>query len=141
MARPDNDTRRPRDWNKAVTAAAMVQIGATQEQAAKAAGIGDRTLRDWMGCAFWDDAMTEALAKYTTDLHRLCLKAVFDAVRDGDANLALKVLERIDPKAWGQRANTSVVVDVTDTPEADSEELLSRGRRVLIALSTPKLPE
>lgn len=141
MARPDDKVAKPHHREKAIKVAAMMMAGSTQKEAAEAAGVGVRTVHRWCASDFWEGIQEEARTQYMSDLEAYCLRAVIDAVKDGDANLALKVLERIDPKVWGPKTGTNVIVDVTDPPAADGDELVARGRRVLVALATPALPE
>lgn len=88
---------RPLDWDKAVSAAYFRALGASQKVAARAAGCGERSIRDWESCSWWPDAVREAHERWRTNLGAEARRSLLRAVqRDGD--LALKALERLDPR-------------------------------------------
>ena len=57
---------RPNDWDKAISVAYLRMIGHTQEEAAKGAGVGIRTSREWERSLWWLDAATEAQWAWAT---------------------------------------------------------------------------
>ena len=87
----------PRDWDKAVSVAYLRLVGETQEQAAAGAGVGERTLRDWEKCSWWKDALEEASARWLNNLTAHARGGLLAAVK-ADGPLALKVIERTDPR-------------------------------------------
>lgn len=90
----------PRDWDTAVAAAYIRVIGGTQKQAAAAAGCGERTLRDWENSDFWERAKQEAADRWLNGVVAHSRKTIIQHLEgpDGDPNLALKLLERLDDK-------------------------------------------
>ena len=68
---------------------------ATQEEAAKAAGVSARTVRMWEASDWWRECCDEAGARWLAGLKAEARRGLFRGVGE-DGNLALKVLERID---------------------------------------------
>ena len=54
----------PNDWDKAVSAAYLRLLGASQAVTAKEAGVGERTLRTWETCGWWVNAEAEARSRW-----------------------------------------------------------------------------
>ncbi len=100
LAEDEDEVGRPRDWDKAVAAAYLLALGRTQEEAAKGAGVGERSLHRWVGCSWWSKAVDEAASRWLNDARtgarRTLLLAGLKGA-NGDANLALRVLERTEP--------------------------------------------
>lgn len=98
VAEKTDTVERPRDWDKAVSAAYLRSIGFSQPKAAASAGVGERTLARWELSAFWKDALDEAQDRWLSGLRqnaRTLLLASM-ASEDGDPALALRVLERLE---------------------------------------------
>ena len=125
---------KPRDWDKAISAAYLRLTGISQEKAAKAAGIGERTLQRWEVSAWWPDACLEASSKWLRGLVEVSQRTLFKAIDGGDANLAFKVTERRIPelappkiahelfgKGGGAIEITSVKHNLTEDDEDDGE--------------------
>lgn len=87
----------PRDEEKALSAAYLRLIGHTQEAAAKAVGIGERTLRRYEECSWWPELRRQAADRWLTNLAAQARNTLMEAIKDGDADKALKVLERTEP--------------------------------------------
>lgn len=89
---------RPRDWDTAVSAAYIRVIGGTQKQAAAAAGCGERSIRDWENSDFWEAAKKEAADRWLNGVVAHSRKTLIHHFEgeEGDPNLALKLLERLD---------------------------------------------
>ena len=51
---------KPRDWDKAMSAAYLQLFGLSQEEAAKGAGVGERTLQRWEVSDWWPKACEAA---------------------------------------------------------------------------------
>lgn len=129
---------RPLDWDKAVSAAYFRALGASQKVAARAAGCGDRTIRDWEACSWWPDAVREAHERWRTNLGAEARRSLLRAVqRDGD--LALKALERLDPRMSLKELSVSRVREMLaetirairdELPEAEAERVLARIRPI-----------
>ena len=86
---------RPRDRDKALSAAYLRILGHTQTEAASGAGCAERTLRQWESCSWWPEILAEAESRW---LSGLMSKARGTLLRNMDANLALKILERRIPE-------------------------------------------
>ena len=87
----------PQNWDKAVSAAYLRMSGKGQREAAAAAGICERTLRSWEACDWFEHARIEARHRWFNDLGDECRKTVLEKVQGGDADLAMRILERLDP--------------------------------------------
>lgn len=88
----------PQDWDKAVSAAYFRALGASQEAAAKAAGVSERTLWAYEKASWWPRAHQEAVGRWHVKLTAASRKALLRAIRGGDGKTALDVLERVDPR-------------------------------------------
>ena len=86
----------PRDPDKAVSAALLRLLGASQADAAGAAGVGERTLRQWETCSWWPEILAEASRRWLDGLAAKARKGLEGAVQV-DGRLALNVLERLEP--------------------------------------------
>lgn len=138
LATGDDLVDEPKDWDKAVSAAYFRALGATQEAAAAAAGVGERTLWRWERCAWWPEAHREAVERWRLDLSAASRKSLLDAVaKDGD--LALKALERLDPRMSAKELTAGRVAEMLaetvriireELPPADADRVLARVRGV-----------
>ena len=89
--------QRPRNWDRRVSAAYLRMSGLGQAAAAKAIGINARTLRGWESeTDLWSAARNEARDRWFNDAEDAARQAVLKSMRRGNADLGLKVLERID---------------------------------------------
>ena len=95
MATDDELPKKPQDREKAIAAAYLRVCGATQAKAARIAGIGKRTLERYEQCMWWPEIVAEARDPW---LDRLQEEAMRVLMRGLDAELSLKVLERLYPK-------------------------------------------
>ena len=89
-----NAVGKPRDWDKAVSAAYLRLIGRSQEEAAKHAGVGERTLQRYEVSEWWPQACREAESRWLKGLVFISQQTLFKAIEAGDANLAFRVTER-----------------------------------------------
>ena len=90
--------RRPAHWEKRVSAAYLRILGATQAEAARAVGRSERTIRLWESDPSWADARREAEERWLADLKDASRRAVLQAVREGNAQIGLALLERLDER-------------------------------------------
>ena len=93
----------PQSWEKAVQVAYLRLVGCTQKEAARIAGISERTIRNWEECSWWEDARREAEPRWLRDLKAEARGTLFRCIRTtanrlGDPEKALKVLERTDKR-------------------------------------------
>ena len=97
-AAPGDPPGRPRSWSKAVSAAYLRLMGFTQRQAARSAGVGERTLRGWESSGWWPEAVAEARGRWLQGLDSLARSTLARSLAEGreppDGKLALEVLSR-----------------------------------------------
>ena len=98
MADNSQGVRLPNDWDKAVSVAYLRLRDDSQEDAAKAAGVGVRTVRRWEKSAWWPEACLEAGSRWLKGLVEVSQRTLFKAIDGGDANLAFRVAERRIPE-------------------------------------------
>ena len=93
---------KPHNEAAARCAAALRMVGATQVEAADAAGVGLRTLQSWEVSDWWPDMMESAREDLHTDLERFSYRTLLRAVKadEGDAQSARWLLERLRPKTF-----------------------------------------
>ena len=121
-AEPSDAVAKPHAWSKAVAAASLRALGATQEEAAKGAGVSVRTIRLWESCSWWARATAEAIDENCALIKAFAMRALLEAVRKGDdVRAATWALERLDPKRFGAK------VDVT-----------SGGERLAVTVVVPQ---
>lgn len=90
-------TTRPRHWEKRVLTAYLRMMGMTQNQAGAAVGRSERTVRDWEAdTQTWPRAREEARRRWLGDLTDAARQTLLAAIRAGDGDLAMKVVERVD---------------------------------------------
>lgn len=99
-------TKGPRDVDKARHAAALIMLGTSRAETAKAAGIGLRTLERWLGEAWWPQMLDEARNDTHREIEHLALGTVRRALAEGDAPTARWALERLRPDTWGPGAQS-----------------------------------
>ena len=130
MAENIDVVEKPRNWDKAVSVSYLRLIGQTQEDAAKGAGVGVRTLRRYELSEWWPLACAEACGRWMQQLEIECRSTVMAAVKAGDVVTAVKMLERIDKRLAPPRQLHGVEHsgDLTrSVREMSDEELLERG--------------
>ncbi|HSW29281.1 MAG TPA: hypothetical protein VLH75_07265 [Longimicrobiales bacterium] len=134
---PHDRIGKPRDWSKAVLAAYIRLTGSTIAEAAKGAGISDRTLTDWEGCSWWADACHEATQdRWLQHLLSRAKRTLFREV-DTDGRTALQVIERLEPRLAPPKVRgefTNLDVDPEDLTEEELVRIAS-GESPLKVLS------
>ena len=65
MADVTDPVSRPQDWDKVLLAAHLWLTLTTQKEAAKGAGIGERSLQRWITCRWWKQACSEVEGQWT----------------------------------------------------------------------------
>lgn len=88
---------RPRDWDKCVSVAYLLAIGSNVKAAARAAGVGERTVHRWRTCSWWPQAEVEARRRWLNDASNKARGVVLRAIDSGDVTTAWKLLERTEP--------------------------------------------
>ncbi len=86
----------PRNREICLSAAYLRLLGATQADAANAAGVDARTLGRWESCTWWADIQREAGERWLQGLAARARRGLQSAVEE-DGALALRVLERLEP--------------------------------------------
>ena len=84
MAEKFDAVGKPQNWDKAVSVSYLRLIGLTQKKAAKAAGMGERTLRRFELSEWWPDACGEAVDRWMQQLAIECRTTIMAAVKAGD---------------------------------------------------------
>lgn len=92
--------KRPQNWPRTVRAAGYIYLGFTQKQAANAAGVSERSIRDWKKCSWWADAIDEFRAgPLYEELQQIAMLRLFQAMaKEKDTATAKWLLERADPR-------------------------------------------
>ena len=87
----------PKYWEKLVLASYHRLLGSTQAQAGAAVGRSPRTIRSWEADrVLWQRASEEARQRWLGEITAAARRAVLDNAGT-DVDLALKLLERLDP--------------------------------------------
>ena len=123
VARTEADAAR---HEKMVSVAYLRLLGSTQEEAATAAGVGERSVWRWENeRADWPAVVEEARTRWLSGLAGVARETLLKAVRDANnGKLALDVIERLDPALLPARMRHEVVGDLPPvnfilTDEAD----------------------
>lgn len=111
MTQTPSTIKKPANWDKAVAAAYLRQIGLSQIDSARGAGVGRRTIQRWEESEFWADACQEASDRWLSHVTSKCRRSIFRGV-DDDPHLALKIYERLDARlAPPKRVNEHTGLD------------------------------
>ena len=125
MSQTNSPVGQPNDREKAISAAFLRHVGATQVDAASAAGVDRRTLQRWEQSSWWPDVQRDAADRWLSGLAAQCRRGLEAAVED-DGRLALSVLERLEPALAPARHRVALSHDV-------DLDLLSDEQRARIA--------
>ena len=87
---------RPKHWDNMVRAAMMRVLGATQKEAAEAAGRSERTIRDWEASPLWREALVEVEGLWLVDLKHAAMGTVLRNVALNPM-LGWDILQRLVP--------------------------------------------
>lgn len=89
---------RPRQWEKWVLYAYLRMMGATQRDAASAVGRKKRTVQEWQeDTVLYALAREEARTRWLSEATDAARKTLLTAIKGGHAEMALRLLERVDP--------------------------------------------
>ena len=80
------------DWDKVLLAAHLWLALTTQKEAAKGAGIGERSLQRWIKCGWWKQACTEVEGQWIEDLA--------GRVRGAPTIESSEIKSPVTPRAW-----------------------------------------
>src|SRR5436853_604320 len=96
--KPAADSGLHRHWEKVVLSAYYRLLGSSQTAAGAAVGRSQRTIRVWENeAALWTRATEEARRRWLGEISSLARRQLLKGLMDADADLALKVIERLDP--------------------------------------------
>lgn len=98
MASNPETVGKPQDWDKAVSAAYLWMLADSVKAAAEGAGVSERNMHRWIRSDWWSDACAEAEGRWLRHLTAESRRTVMKAVQEGNAELALRILERRDPE-------------------------------------------
>ena len=94
MADKARGVGKPRDWDKAISAAYLRLCKNSQTDVAKVVGLGLRTIGRWENSAWWPEACRDAESRWLKGLVYVAQQTLFKAIEGGDAGLAFRVAER-----------------------------------------------
>ena len=78
----------PKQRSKAVSAAYIRALGATQKEAASALGVSDRTIRAWESDGEWEGIKREAHDKFLKELAAKTRRALLESLDDPQSRAA-----------------------------------------------------
>ena len=125
----------PANWISGVRAAGARLLGYTQEESAEAAGVTSRTVRNWERSAWWPRACDDAMGGLTVDLVGKARRTILRSLQEGDARVAMWVLERLDTTGFGAPVPLLGVGD-----QLTDEERAARFARVARAFGHDMTP-
>ncbi len=92
------DPKQPAHWEKVVLASYWRLLGSSQKAAGAAIGRSERTIRNWEAdTVLWTRATEEARTRWLGEVTALARRQLLAGLMSADADLALKVIERLDP--------------------------------------------
>lgn len=99
LATTQAEAERPRNWDQWVTAAFLRLLGVTQKDAARAAGVGLRTLCRYEADPRWPQAVLEAQERWLKGLDGQVRRKLLEALSgDPDDRLLMWYAERRFPQ-------------------------------------------
>ena len=119
---------KPHNRDKALSVAYLRLLGASQEEAATAAGLHHSTAQRWESCSWWPEIVAEASKRWLSGLVSKARRVLEDGL---DPSLALKVLERTLPELAPATQNmnlntpnlpTRIVLETVAPPRDDDRD-------------------
>lgn len=130
MAESTDPVSGPLDRDKAVSAGYLRILGESQERAATAAGVGERTLARWETCSWWPEILREAESRWLQGLVSKARHGLERGVQE-DGRLALSVLERRIPELAPPRQGVDLrTPDGITVEELTADEMAKRKARL-----------
>ena len=97
-ASPDAPHARPRYFERVVLYAFLRMMGHTQKHAAHAVQRSERRAQEWEeNRVLYGEARAEARKRWLDEAVDAARKTLLESIRGGAGDLALKLLERVDP--------------------------------------------
>jgi len=121
---------RPSSYDKAISVAYLRLLGATQLEAAKAAGLSTATIQRYEICSWWPDILAEAGRRWLAGVTCGTRRGLEKLIEDVDGQTVRWSAERLIPEF----APPTVKTDVT----SGGEKLPARVEVVLVR---PKVPD
>lgn len=90
--------KKPKQWDKMVSAAYLRILGRTQKETAESVGRSERTIRDWesLDKDRWNEARREAESRWLQDATDASRRSVLRGV-ERNPDMGFRFLERVDP--------------------------------------------
>jgi hypothetical protein len=123
---------RPRSWSKALSAAYLRMIGLSQSDAAKSAGVGERTLARWEASPFWQGARAEARERW--------LRAAVDAARARVLSHLQHSVDSVETAKWLLERTDVTLRPFEPMTEEEMSRRLEQVVEVIVAF-TDEFPE
>lgn len=133
MAGKSTKKDEPKDWDKALSVAYLRLCKVPQVDVAKRVGVGLRTVGRWENSSWWIEACRQASNRWLGGLVALAQQTVYNAVKEGDAQIAFKIVERqiaeLAPPRQGYDVAHSGEI-ATPTTEMSDADLLERAAQL-----------
>lgn len=139
MADSSSETKAPQDREKAISAAYLRTLGASQADTAKQVGIGERTLRRWEDCSWWPEIRHEAMDRWlagTKSRAMVALGHLLDGLEPTTVRFTLeRLMEEFEPPRQRSELSTppGQPLQFEDVGDAELEERHEQLRNRLIA--------
>jgi|WetSurMetagenome_2_1015567.scaffolds.fasta_scaffold10221_13 hypothetical protein len=100
VAHKQTESRKPWNWDKAVSVAYLLLTGETMAEAAKQAGAGERTIHTWVKTKWWPTAQSEARSRWLRGVESGAMRGVLKGLGDPNeyAAMARWAAERVLPE-------------------------------------------
>lgn len=89
---------KPQDREKCLSVAYLRILGASQIDAAKVVGVGERSVRNWEACSWWPAIKAEATDRWLDGLRSKTFVALERLVEDLEPTTVRFVAERIEDR-------------------------------------------
>lgn len=122
--RSEPPVEQPQDWDRVIDAAAVLVLGENVAKAAELSGAGERTIRRWRKCDWWEEAKSQAIQGRLDQIGRFALRTVRDAMREGeDVRLAWDIVRQLIDEAPDDTQNVDVTSDGDKVEGASVEQI------------------
>jgi hypothetical protein len=127
-ASPSEVAPRPKHWARVVLYAYLRMMGHTQKHAAHAVQRSERRAQEWEeNRGLYAQAREEARQRWLSEATDAARQTLLASIRDGAGDLALKLLERIDPDlAPAKQTSEQPLLDIHLHVETARDRLADR---------------